>query len=246
MKRKLISLAVIAALASAPALADPDKRQETRFKNIGIVAGGVLGAIVGGPPGAIAGMAVGGITTDRELIQQRKLALEDSVAEFGRERDSLRSDHRSQKARIAELVHRLEEQESLAANRLDAGLLAHSLELEVGFRTDSAALPDGAGEAIDALAGLLQAAPGLEVRLDGYADPRGATAHNLELSAKRAAAVRERLVAAGIAPERIHLSAHGAVEALAPDASADPDGWALQRRVSIRLEAAEGRLAARP
>lgn len=246
MKRNIISLVVVAALVSSPALAGDAGQKESRITNLGVVAGGVLGAIVGGPPGAIAGMAAGGIATDREFIQKRKLALEGSVAALSRERDSLRSDHRSQKARIAELVHRLEEQESLAASRLDTSLLANSLELEVGFRTDSAMLPDGAAEAIDALAGLLRAAPGLEVHLDGFADPRGAMSHNLKLSENRADAVRQRLVAAGIAPERIHLAAHGAVEALAPDTSADPDGWALQRRVSIRLETAEGRLAARP
>lgn len=215
MNRKLISLAVIAviaALSSTPALADEARHKATRHNNVGIMAGGVLGAIVGGPPGAIAGMAVGGVTVDREQQIRRN-------------------------ARLGEL-------EALADSRVDAELLAQGLELEIGFRTDSASLPDGASDALEALAGLLQAAPGMEVRLDGYADPRGAARHNMQLSAARAAAVRDRLVEAGVAPERIRLTAHGAQGMLAPGASADPDGWALQRRVSIRLESREEQLAA--
>jgi len=117
MKRRIISLAVIAALAASPALADDAVRQASRINSLGIVAGGVLGAIVGGPAGAIAGLAAGGIATDRELIHKRNLALDDTVADLRRERDSLLSDHRSQKARIAELTLRLEEQEAVAASR---------------------------------------------------------------------------------------------------------------------------------
>lgn len=245
MNHKLVSLAVIAALTTTPALADEVKRAETRFNNIGIIAGGVLGAIVGGPPGAIAGMAVGGVTADREHKIRRNGELSQSVAALTVERNSLQSHNRSQKARLADVAHRLGELEALAESRVDAGLLAQGLELEVGFRTDSASLPDGASDALGALAGLLHAVPGMEVHLDGYADPRGAERHNLQLSAARAAAVRDRLVEAGVSPERIRLTAHGALETLAPEASADPDGWALQRRVSIRLEHGDGRLASR-
>ncbi len=245
MNRKLISLAVIAALASSPALADEAQRKETRNNNIGIIAGGVLGAIVGGPPGAIAGMAIGGVTVDREQKIRRNEELSQGIAVLKGERDSLQSNNRSQKARLADLAQRLGELEALAESRVDAGLLAQGLELEVGFRTDSAGLPDGASDALEALAGLLLAAPQLMVHLDGYADPRGTERHNLELSAARAEAVRDGLVKAGISPERIFLTAHGAPAALAPEASADPDGWALQRRVSIRLENGDGQFAAR-
>ena len=245
MNRKLISLAVIAALASSPVLADEAQRKSQRVNNIGIITGGVLGAIVGGPPGAIAGMAVGGITIDREQQVRRNQALSDDLAAMTVERDSLKSDSRSQKARLGDLAHRIGDLEALAASQVDAALLAQGLELEVGFRTDSAMLPDGASDALAALAGLLQAVPALQVHLDGYADPRGAERHNLALSAARAEAVRDQLVAAGVAPGRIHLAAHGAAATLAPGAAADPDGWALQRRVSIRLAGGDPRLAAR-
>jgi outer membrane protein OmpA-like peptidoglycan-associated protein len=245
MKRKLISLAIIAALASTSALADEAQRKVIRNNNIGIIAGGVLGAIVGGPPGAIAGMAVGGVTVDREQQIRRNDELSRGIDVLTGERDSLRSDNRSQKARLADLAQRLGELEALAESRVDAGLLAQGLELEVGFRTDSASLPDGASDALDALAGLLQAVPEMMVHLDGYADPRGTERYNLDLSVARAEAVRDRLVGAGVAPERIRLTAHGAPGTLAPEAATDPDGWALERRVSIRLESGDGQIAAR-
>jgi outer membrane protein OmpA-like peptidoglycan-associated protein len=245
MNRKLILLTAILALAAAPAIASEGGTRDTRVNNIGILAGGVIGAVVGGPPGAIAGAAFGGITADRELVRKRSERLEHRVTALSAERDSLRSDHRSQKARIAKLDDRVAELEFVAESRIEAEQLAHGLEIEVGFRTDSAALPEGTHDALDALAGLLQAAPQLEVHLDGYADPRGDEHHNLRLSAARAEAVRDRLVTAGVSPERIRMTAHGAPGLLAPDAEADPDGWALQRRVSIRLESTEARLAVR-
>lgn len=245
MNRKLILLAAVSALAAGPAIASEPDIKANRANNIGIITGGVIGAIVGGPPGAIIGASFGGITTDHHVTHKRSGELEQRVAALSTERDSLRSDHRSQKARIEALNTRVGDLEFEAESRIEAEQLAHGLEIEVGFRTNSAALPEGAYEALDALAGLLQAAPQLEVHLDGYADPRGNQRHNLQLSAARTEAVRDRLVKAGVAQERIRLTAHGAPGQLAPDAQADPDGWALQRRVSIRLESAEGRLAAR-
>jgi outer membrane protein OmpA-like peptidoglycan-associated protein len=245
MNRKLILLAAISALAAAPAIASEAGTRDARANNIGIITGGVIGALVGGPPGAIAGAAFGGITTDRELGRKRSERLEHRVTALGAERDSLRSEHRSQKARIAALNDRVAELEFVAGSRIEAEQLAHGLEIEVGFRTDSAVLPEGSLDALDALAGLLKTVPQLEVRLDGYADPRGDERHNFQLSAARAEAVRDQLVAAGVSADRIHVTAHGAPGTLVPGAEADPDGWALQRRVSIRLESAEGRLAAR-
>lgn len=245
MKRKLILLTALSALAAAPAIAAEDATRDSRVNNIGILTGGVLGALVGGPPGAIVGAAFGGITTDRELGRKRNEGLEHQLSALSTERDSLRSDHRSQKARIAALDARVAELEFVAESRIEAEQLAQGLEIEVGFRTDSATLPEGAHDALDALAGLLQTVPRLEVQLDGYADPRGDEQHNLRLSAERAEAVRDRLVAAGVSPERIRVRGHGAPGTLAPDATADPDGWALQRRVSIRLDSGEGRLAGR-
>ena len=55
---------------------------------------------------------------------------------------------------------------------------------------------------------MLAAHPQLEIQLHGFADPRGKSEKNLELSLRRASAVRDALINGGAAPEQIqHLGA---------------------------------------
>lgn len=51
--------------------------------------------------------------------------------------------------------------------------------------------------------------PSFHVELEGYADPRGSGSHNLALSKKRVDAVRDALISAGVATERIRVGAYG-------------------------------------
>jgi outer membrane protein OmpA-like peptidoglycan-associated protein len=245
MKPNLILLAAFAAFASAPALGAEDAGRKSLLTNLGIVAGGVVGAAVGGPPGAIAGMAIGGVTTDRELALRRNATLEARAAELERERRSLKSERMSLKARLDELDRELRLERELSAGLADPALIADGLEFAVSFRTSSAEPAEPIEDGLEALAGLLAAVPSLDVRLDGYTDPRGSDALNLQLSLARAESVRDRLVAAGIDPRRVHVAGHGA-SAEGGTESADPDGWALQRRVVIRVESGERSLAAKP
>jgi outer membrane protein OmpA-like peptidoglycan-associated protein len=243
-----MSVAAFAWLATVPVLAaasdDGVPDRERRTMGVSMVAGGALGAIVGGPPGAIAGVALAGITADREVASRRAAELEERTAMLERERVSLLSERVSLKARAEEAVNLLEQERAQVASAADTALLADGLEFAVGFRTNSAVPPEEAFEGLDALAMLVVAVPLLEVQLDGYADPRGSEVLNEELSLARAAAIRDRLIGAGVDPERIRITAHGAIVDGTAELAFDPDGWALQRRVSIRLENREGRLAA--
>ena len=246
MKKTFIAGAALAALAAAPAQAESAYAEQAAGKNgIGVVAGGLVGALLGGPPGAIAGMMLGGYAVDREQAVRRAGVVEQQNLVLEVERRSLASERMSLKAGIEKLQGELARERELSAGAADMGMLADGLEFAIGFRTNSATPPDQISEGIEALAMLIGAVPSLEVRLDGYADPRGSDALNAELSLARALAVRERLVHAGVDPDRIHVTAHGAL-ASAGDSTTDLDGWALQRRVSIRLESREGRLAASP
>lgn len=248
MNRSISTFAAIALLMTVPAIAMADETPE-RHKGavgIGVVAGGVMGAIVGGPPGAMAGMMIAGVAADRELIAKRAGVLEDRTGALERERLNLLSEQVGLKARADELGRLLEHERQLATRAIDTASLADGLEFAVGFRTNSATPPAGVDHGLDALAQLVGAIPSLEVRLDGYADIRGEAAFNQALSQARAEAIRDRLVDAGVDAERIRVTAHGADEGESAEQASDPDGWALQRRVSIRLERREGRLAAKP
>lgn len=248
MNRRIITLAAIAALATAPGLAAAADTSEpnNRAVGLGLVAGGLFGALLGGPPGAIAGMTFAGIATDREQAARRADALAAQATLLEQERRSLLSERMSLKASVAELGRELEQERELAASASDAASLADGLEFAVGFRTSSALPPEELDEGLQALALLVGAIPSLEVQLDGYADPRGGAQLNHALSRARAEAIRDRLIDAGVQAERIHITAHGAVAGDAEERAADPDGWALQRRVHIRLQSSAGRLASRP
>jgi outer membrane protein OmpA-like peptidoglycan-associated protein len=81
------------------------------------------------------------------------------------------------------------------------------------------------------------------VRITGRADPLGPADYNVRLSEERAQAVRERLVALGVDPARIEVTAAGAV-ALGQCADVQPRSariacLAPERRVDIVVELAE-------
>jgi outer membrane protein OmpA-like peptidoglycan-associated protein len=250
MKLRLVFFAVIAAFTTAvaaPAAAAPTEGPHggTRSMGVGLAAGALLGAIVGGPPGAIAGMALGGISTDRMLIARQSGTLELHARSLEGERHSLLAERQSLAARVDELSFLLAQERDLGASATDVAMLAQGLEFAVGFRTNSATPATDAGEGFAALASLVNAVPSLDVHLDGYADPRGSEQLNRDLSRARADTIRDRLVDAGVDPGRIHVKAHGATASDSAEPVVDPDGWALQRRVNIRLELREGWLASK-
>jgi OmpA-OmpF porin, OOP family len=84
------------------------------------------------------------------------------------------------------------------------------------------------------LGALVAALPDAKVRVSGYADPRGSVAVNEALSKRRADAVAAVLESAGVSPERMIVEAHGKSDAQA--AEGDMDGYAFDRRVTVRIE----------
>jgi outer membrane protein OmpA-like peptidoglycan-associated protein len=247
MRNRIITLAALAALAAAPGLASAaDQAEGKRATDIGIVVGGVLGAVVGGPPGAIAGMTLGGVAAEREIVARRNGALEGQLSELAAEQRELAGERARLQARVTELDRDLARERRAAAARPDVAALAAGLAFSVGFRTNSAQPPQQAVDSLEALALLLRAVPSLEVRIDGYADPRGTDDLNRSLSEARATAIRDQLLAAGIPADRISIAGHGAPQVDPVAAPSDPDGWALQRRADIRLEHRDERVVARP
>jgi peptidoglycan-associated lipoprotein len=79
----------------------------------------------------------------------------------------------------------------------------------VFFSEASAELGARGRTVLEAQAAWLARHPALAVVIEGHADDAGAHSHNLELSERRADAVRRRLIQMGIAPERIRTVAYG-------------------------------------
>jgi len=80
---------------------------------------------------------------------------------------------------------------------------------ELQFRFDSARLPGDATRKLDAAASFAAANPSARIVLDAHCDPRGTSAYNVGLAIRRAEAVRDRLIGAGVPRDQIVLSIYG-------------------------------------
>jgi outer membrane protein OmpA-like peptidoglycan-associated protein len=114
-------------------------------------------------------------------------------------------------------------------------------DLTVGFPEKAAsALTPRAREALTVLAARLRAHPDYRVRITGHADARGSREFNKDLGARRARAVSEILLRAGVPREQIDTESRGEDQPKAGGAS--ERAWAANRRVEITIgsERSEG------
>lgn len=108
-----------------------------------------------------------------------------------------------------------------------AGVL--SIEIEVYFASASTSVDESAAASLAPVVTWLQANPRGVLVAVGHADADGPARYNLDLSRRRAVAVKRFLVErAGIAPDRIRVAARGETQL------ADPTDAAKNRRVEIR------------
>lgn len=108
-----------------------------------------------------------------------------------------------------------------------------TMQEEVLFATDSAALRPGAVDRLRALAGYLRANPGVRVAIDGHTDARGSDAYNQGLSLRRADSVRAAFDEMGVTRARFTVQGFGERQPVATNASAA--GMRQNRRVEVTL-----------
>ena len=101
------------------------------------------------------------------------------------------------------------------------------------FLTNSAELNSKSFKPLQTVADLLKANPELMLSVDGYTDNTGTEAANLSVSAKRAQAVRNYLINAGISPDRITANGYGQSNPVADNKTAA--GRSKNRRVELKL-----------
>jgi peptidoglycan-associated lipoprotein len=100
---------------------------------------------------------------------------------------------------------------------------------DIQFEFDRYELTDAARTSLGELAQALRANPGLGLLLEGHADERGTPEYNLALGDRRAQAVRDFLIAAGVEAGRLATVSYG--EERPVDPGHDEVSWALNRRV---------------
>lgn len=90
-----------------------------------------------------------------------------------------------------------------------ASLKSSSFSEESLFNFDSAELRDEGRQKLQALAGEVSAMPYAQIRVIGHASPSGTDEYNMRLSQRRAMAVRDELVRAGLDAGRLQVEARG-------------------------------------
>ena len=234
MKNCLMVLLVSMVLLGGVAKADP---RPDRWGKAGVGAGAAAGALLAGPPGALLGAGFGGFFAERLARARAAGELESELAMNRSDLDELRASLQQARREASDLRADLSDRDTRIAELERARRSSLEIETEIMFRTGHSAIEPESDVRLDGLARMLEENPDVKIRLDGYADPRGESAANLELSGERVGSVREALTARGIAADRIESHAHGASRSEA--ATGDLDAYALERRVRVRLQAGD-------
>jgi outer membrane protein OmpA-like peptidoglycan-associated protein len=103
----------------------------------------------------------------------------------------------------------------------------------VTFELNSANLTADSRPVLDAVAADLVKHDRLKVELQGHTDSSGADAYNMQLSERRAAAVREYLIAQGVPPTQLVSRGYGETKPIAENKT--NEGRAQNRRVEMAV-----------
>jgi len=172
----------------------------------------------------------------RNVAQQK--AAEATIANAAKQRDQLIIDQRTRDAdkaiaaaREADDRARLLEAQlmELAAKKTDRGMVV-TLN-DVLFNTNMSELNPGGIRTVQKLADILTQNPDRTILVEGFTDSTGTASYNLDLSTRRANAVRDALMGMGIASNRIAARGLGKEYPVAGNETAS--GRQLNRRVEI-------------
>ncbi|KIG17000.1 Flagellar motor rotation protein MotB [Enhygromyxa salina] len=105
---------------------------------------------------------------------------------------------------------------------------------KIQFDLNRATIKPGSDSLLRELAALIQANPQVEqVSIEGHTCNLGSPEYNLDLSERRAAAVRKRLIREGVASSRLAARGYGLTTPLVPNS--DELGRETNRRVEFRV-----------
>jgi outer membrane protein OmpA-like peptidoglycan-associated protein len=165
---------------------------------------------------------------DAERAKADAMAAQAQANDATRKAMDAEAQTREAQARAAQLEAQMAD---LQAKKTERGMV-----ITIGdvlFGTDQARLtPDGMNTARK-LADVLTQNPNRTVLVEGFTDSTGTSAHNQELSERRAAAVASALTGMGIARERVAMRGYGEAYPVAGNVSAGDRQ--LNRRVEIVL-----------
>jgi len=217
MKKYILLVTVLFLTSCVTTPNDPNKHTKQNAAG-GAAAGALLGAIIGyqgdhsggALRGALAGAAIGGA-----LGAGTGIYMDKQQAEFEQQ---LASERRSNQIEV---------------ERLKNETLKISMNSEVSFDFNSAALKPAFQRTLDKVANILQRYPRSSIRIIGHTDNVGSSAYNQRVSEDRANAVAWSLEDAGLNPQRVSVEGRGESQPRASNGS--EAGRQLNRRVEMLI-----------
>jgi len=209
MSKQIMALVLVAAVAGC-ATDDPNRRAKIGA-GVGAVAGAVIGHQISHNSGNIIGAAVGAL----------------AGGAVGYYMDNQQRDFEA-------ALRQEQEQHQLEIERLKDDTLKLSLDAEVSFDFNEAAIKPAFEPSLNKLADVLLKYDRTVVHVVGHTDSVGPEQYNQQLSQRRASAVADYLAQRGVPYDRLRSEGRGESEPRASNAT--EAGRQLNRRVEIYVK----------
>ena len=161
---------------------------------------------------------------DADSLARAQKAHDDSMRAAQEEADRRAREEAERQRRIAD---------SLAGIGKSTEAVRTLLATLIHFDYDKAIIRGGDAAVLDTQVAILQANPGLRIRISGHCDERGSDEYNLALGNRRATAAKQYVVSHGIDASRIETASYGEERPLAQ--GHDEEAWAQNRRDEFEI-----------